>query len=159
MGRPLDTAERGIRFIAFMGQLLEERLAVHPQLPGFKEVSVNTVCFISYNSHSASHHQKHCEPYNLLHPLPQAWVFSACVSLIAHILATATHELSDAELQEGTFTGPFFGKGQPPALQARPNSSGASSGALPKQGSVIAADPSSCAAAGGGFEMACPILR
>eukprot|EP00983_Pelagomonas_calceolata_P097978 1158303-Pelagomonas_calceolata.AAC.4 len=38
MGRPLDTAERGIRFIGFMGQVLEQHLAVHPQLPGFKEV-------------------------------------------------------------------------------------------------------------------------
>lgn len=38
VGRPLDTAERGIRFIALMAQLLGQRLAAHPQLPGFKEV-------------------------------------------------------------------------------------------------------------------------
>jgi hypothetical protein len=41
-------------------------------------------------------------------------MFSACMSLIAHVLATATHELSDMELLEGAASVPIRSGPSPP---------------------------------------------
>jgi len=95
MGRPLDTAERGIRFIGFMGQVLEQHLAVHPQLPGFKE----------------------------------AWVFSACLSLISSTIAAATRELPDSDA-DGSSTSGSLGGAAAAGFRAGHHSRVASNGSL-----------------------------
>jgi len=71
MGRPLDTAERGIRFIKFMGEVLEQRLKAHPQLPGFKEAS-------------------------LLHAVAHMWRFCALLGLLTRSLARSCFLLRNA---------------------------------------------------------------